>query len=83
MLTALYCRVSKRTGQDITTQILYLKEYAKRKRLKIYKIYCDVGRSGVKESRPYLDLMLDDMRAKKFKAILVYKFSDSGDADRE
>ena len=78
MLVSIYCRVSTRDKQDITTQQTYLKEYAARESLEIYKLYSDVGVSGSKESRPQFDLMLNDMRQGLFKGILVYKLDRIG-----
>ncbi len=78
MKIAIYCRVSTKDKQDITTQETYLKDYAKREGLTIYYIYNDVGESGSKDSRPEFDKMLTAMRAKEFKGILVYKLDRIG-----
>ncbi|MFC1704719.1 recombinase family protein [Nanoarchaeota archaeon] len=78
MRVAMYCRVSTRDKQDITTQENYLKEYAARENLEGYKVYSDVGESGSKDSRPQFDLMLNDMRQGLFKGILVYKLDRIG-----
>tara|TARA_Y100000310_G_scaffold297318_1_gene330214 strand:- start:40 stop:615 length:576 start_codon:yes stop_codon:yes gene_type:complete len=78
MKVAVYCRVSTRDKQDITTQQTFLEEYAEREELEVYKIYLDIGESGSKDSRPQFDLMLSDMRIKQFKGILVYKLDRIG-----
>lgn len=78
MKVAIYCRVSTRDKQDITTQESYLKDYAAREGLTIYKVYSDVGESGSRDSRPQFDRMLTDMRARLFKGILVYKLDRIG-----
>ena len=78
MKTAVYCRVSTRDKQDINMQIDYLNKYAQRENMEIYKIYNDVGHSGSKDSRPEFDVMLEDLRQKKFNAILVYKLDRIG-----
>lgn len=78
MKVAAYCRVSTRDKQDITVQELYLKDYAERNGLEIFKTYSDVGESGSKDSRPQFDLMLNDLRAGAFKGILVYKLDRIG-----
>lgn len=78
MKTAMYVRVSTRDKQDVNTQIEYLKDYCKREGLKVFNIYQDVGESGSKDSRPQFDIMLNDMRAGKFKGILVYKLDRIG-----
>lgn len=78
MKAAIYCRVSTRDKQNIETQEQYLKDYATRENLGVYKIYSDVGESGSKDSRPQFDIMLSDMRAGYFKAVLVYKLDRIG-----
>jgi len=78
MNVGVYCRVSTRDKQDITTQQTYLSDYALREKLEVFKVYSDVGESGSKDSRPQFDVMLSDMRQNKFKAILVYKLDRIG-----
>ena len=78
MKTGIYCRVSTRENQDITTQVDFLKRYAEREELDIYNIYTDIGQSGAKEKRPAFDQFLADMRAKKFQIVLVYKLDRIG-----
>ena len=78
MKVGIYCRVSTKDKQDITTQETFLKEYAERESLEVYKIYSDIVESGSKDSRPQFDLMLNDMRQKQFKGILVYKLDRIG-----
>ena len=78
MKVGAYERVSTRDKQDITTQDNYLKEYADRNGLEIYKTYKDVGESGSKDSRPAFDKLLKDMRQGLFKGILVYKLDRIG-----
>ena len=78
MKVAIYTRVSTRENQNIDTQIRFLQDYASRHGLEVYKVYKDVGESGSKDSRPEIDLMLQDMRDKLFNAILVYKLDRIG-----
>lgn len=78
MKIAIYCRVSTKDKQDITTQETYLKEYASREGLEVYNLYSDIGESGSKDSRPKFDIMLSDMREGLFKGILVYKLDRIG-----
>ena len=78
MLVGVYVRVSTQTKQHIDMQTHFLKDYAKRNNLHIYQIYADIGESGKKDSRPSFDLMLEDLRSGKFKAILVYKLDRIG-----
>jgi len=77
MLAALYLRVST-ADQTTLNQELELQEYCKRNDIEIYKIYKDEGVSGVKTSRPQLDLMLQDMRNGFFNCVVVWKFDRLG-----
>ncbi len=72
----LYHRASR---QDQTTeqQELKTKEYCKNNNIEIYKSYSE-KESGAKDTRPKLDLMLQDMRDKKFSCIIVLKFDRLG-----
>jgi|TARA_R100000501_G_scaffold9802_1_gene19360 DNA invertase Pin-like site-specific DNA recombinase len=76
-IAGIYCRASR---QDQTTeqQEEKIKEYCNNNGIEIYKIYSEVGQSGIKESRPQLDLMLQDMRAKKFNCVIVLKYDRLG-----
>jgi len=77
MKVAIYLRVSTQ-DQTSLNQELELKEYCQRNNYEIYQVYRDEGVSGVKTSRPQLDLMLRDMRNKMFEAIIVWKFDRLG-----
>ena len=74
---ALYLRVST-SEQTILNQELELKEYCKRNDIEIHKIYRDEGVSGAKTSRPELDLMLKDMRERKFDCVIAWKLDRLG-----
>ena len=74
---AIYTRVST-TDQTTENQVMELTEYCKNNKLEIYKIYNEEGISGTKTSRPQLDLMLQDMRLRKFDTIIVWKFDRLG-----
>lgn len=76
-IAALYHRGS-RTDQTTAQQELKNKEYCSKNNIGIYKIYSEVGQSGSKESRPHLDMMLQDMRDKKFDTIVVLKYDRLG-----
>src|SRR3989338_11646214 len=78
MKAAIYCRVSTRDKQDITTQEHFLKEYSVREGHEVVGFYSDVGESGSKDSRPRFDAMLQDMRAGEFKGIIVYRLDRIG-----
>lgn len=77
MKVAIYCRVSTK-DQSIENQLGPLEEYCTRNKFEIYKIYSDVGESGSKESRPQFNLMIEDLRKNKFKAIAVWKLDRIG-----
>lgn len=74
---AIYLRVST-SEQTTLNQEIELKKYCVNNNYEIYKIYKDEGVSGSKTSRPQLDLMLRDMREKRFEAVLVWKFDRLG-----
>jgi DNA invertase Pin-like site-specific DNA recombinase len=74
---AVYVRVSTR-DQTTLNQEIALIEYCKKNNYEIFKIYKDEGISGAKTSRPYLDVMLDDMRNGLFGAVIVWKLDRLG-----
>src|SRR5437667_10039541 len=72
---ALYMRVStKGHGQTTDTQALALREYAERRGFEIVGEYRDEGISGSKDSRPALDRLMKDARARKFDVVIVARF---------
>src|SRR5215471_7439614 len=72
---ALYMRVStKGHGQTTETQALALREYAERRGFEIFQEYKDEGVSGSKDSRPALDRLIKDARARKFDVVIVARF---------
>lgn len=73
---ALYCRVS--TGNQSTgleAQVRALREYCTRNGIADYVIYEDENQSGVKQSRPALDRMMNDARNGFIEKVIVYSFS--------
>ena len=66
-----YVRVST-ADQRCERHVRELREYAERKRWQIADIYEDVS-SGAKTSRPALNRLIADARAKKFHCLLVWK----------
>ena len=76
MKVAIYCRVSTEE-QDADKQEFICREYCNRNNLEIYKIYKDVI-SGATTSRKNFNQMLEDMRAMKFKGIIVTKLDRIG-----
>jgi len=77
MKVAIYVRVSTK-DQTTENQILKVKEYCGQQGWEVYQIYRDEGVSGAKQSRPALDQMLQDMRQKKFKAVVTWKYDRLG-----
>jgi len=73
---AIYCRVST-DEQDPKHQENALVEYATNQGYEIFKVYTDVT-SGSKQSRPSLNELMFDARAKKFDVVLVWKLDRLG-----
>jgi len=72
---ALYMRVStKGHGQTTETQAVALREYAAHRGFEIIEEYRDEGISGSKDSRPALDRLMKDARARKFDVVIVARF---------
>jgi DNA invertase Pin-like site-specific DNA recombinase len=69
---ALYCRVS--TGdQNLDTQVLDLRVFAKQRGFELVGEYTDVI-SGAKSKRPGLDRLITDARRRRFDVVLVAAF---------
>jgi len=77
MKAGLYIRVST-LDQTTMNQEIELKKYCEIHNIEIFNIYREEGVSGTKTSRPQLDLMLQDMRRKKFDCLIVWKFDRLG-----
>lgn len=72
---ALYMRVStKNHGQTTETQALALRDYAAHRGFTIVEEYPDEGISGSKDSRPALDKLMRDARARRFDVVVVARF---------
>src|SRR6266566_6452502 len=68
-------RVStKGDGQTTETQALALRDYAAHRGFTIVSEYRDEGISGSKDSRPALDRLMRDARARKFDVVVVARF---------
>jgi DNA invertase Pin-like site-specific DNA recombinase len=67
-------RVStKGHGQTTDTQAVALREYAQRRGFDVVE-YRDEGISGSKDSRPALDRLMKDARARRFDVVIVARF---------
>lgn len=73
MKAGIYTRVSTES-QSVDMQLSDLRSFAKQRGFDIYKEYSDIGVSGSKDSRPQLDMLMDDARKKKINIVLVWKF---------
>src|SRR5262245_44568038 len=72
---ALYMRVStKGHGQTTETQALALRDYVAHRGFIVIDEYKDEGISGSKDSRPALDKLMRDARARKFDVVIVARF---------
>src|SRR5688572_11358120 len=72
---ALYMRVStKGHGQTTETQALALRDYVQHRGFEIFQEYRDEGISGSKDSRPALDRLMKDAKARKFDVVIVARF---------
>lgn len=69
---AIYARVST-NDQDPDMQLLALREYAEKRKFKVYKEYVDYI-SGKANDRLGLNQLFDDVRKKKLDVVLVWKF---------
>src|SRR5262249_54167986 len=72
---ALYMRVStKGHGQTTETQAVALRDYVSHRGFEIIEEYRDEGISGSKDSRPALDRLMKDARARTFDVVIVARF---------
>ena len=71
---AIYARVSTKRHQDVNTQLIPLREYAKHRGWKIQAEYVDVGISGSKARRPELDKLMKAAGQRAFDVVLVFRF---------
>jgi len=78
MKIAIYARCSTaHNGQDPETQLIPLRQYAEARGLVVYREYVDVA-SGVQESRPQLDELIQDAKKRRFDALVVWKLDRLG-----
>jgi len=69
---AIYARVSTK-DQSVDMQLNDLERYSKERGFKVFKVYQD-NISGTKNTRPGLDLLMNDARKKRFDVVLVWRF---------
>jgi DNA invertase Pin-like site-specific DNA recombinase len=77
--TVAYCRVST-NSQDVSSQLLAIKEAIQISGDALVQVYEDVGISGTQSraNRPALDQMLRDAKDGKFDKVVVYDLSRLG-----
>src|SRR5215468_5814724 len=72
---AVYARVStKNNGQNPETQLVALRDYVQNRGWGLTTEYVDHGVSGSKDSRPQLDRLMKDARARKLDVVIVARF---------
>ncbi len=70
---ALYARVST-TDQSTDSQLLDLRRYVSERGWNSFKEYVDEGISGTKDSRPALNVLMNDAKKRRFDVVLVWRF---------
>src|SRR6202049_427622 len=73
MRIGVYARVSTR-DQSCELQVRDLRVYCAARGFDLVREYIDVGQSGAKDSRPELNMLMDDARKRQFDAIVVWWF---------
>jgi DNA invertase Pin-like site-specific DNA recombinase len=73
MRIGIYARVSTK-DQSCELQVRDLRAYCAARGFDLVREYVDVGQSGAKDSRPQLNLLMDDARKRQFDAIIVWRF---------
>lgn len=77
MKVGIYARVSC-SDQNVTTQMVPLRDYCKRMSYEVVEEYIDEGFSGKDDKRPAFEKLLADMRTGRFESILCYKLDRIG-----
>lgn len=77
MRIAIYARVSTK-DQKCEIQLKELRKYAVAREWTVIDEYVDTGWSGAKASRPAMDRLMIDARARKFDTVIVYKLDRWG-----
>jgi DNA invertase Pin-like site-specific DNA recombinase len=73
MRIGIYARVSTK-DQSCELQVRDLRAYCAARGFDLVREYVDVGQSGAQDSRPQLNLLMDDARKRQFDAIIVWRF---------
>ncbi len=73
MRIGIYARVSTK-DQSCELQVCDLRAYCAARGFDLVREYIDVGQSGAKDSRPELNILMDDARKRQFDAIVAWRF---------
>jgi len=73
MRIGIYARVSTK-DQSCELQVRDLRAYCTARGFDLVREYVDVGQSGAKDSRPELNILMDDARKRQFDIIVVWRF---------
>src|ERR1700682_936242 len=73
MRIGIYARVSTK-DQSCELQVRDFRPYCAARGFDLVREYVDVGQSGAKDSRPELNILMDDARKRQFDAIVVWRF---------
>src|ERR1700692_65505 len=73
MRIGIYARVSTK-DQSCELQVRDLRTYCQARAFDLVREYIDVGQPGAKDSRPELNMLMDDARKRQFDAIVVWRF---------
>jgi DNA invertase Pin-like site-specific DNA recombinase len=73
MRIGIYARVSTK-DQSCELQVRDLRSYCAARGFDLVREYVDVGQSGAKDSRPELNILMDDARKRQFDIIVVWRF---------
>ena len=70
---ALYARVST-SDQSTESQLLDLRRYVRERGWLLFNEYCDNGISGMTDSRPSLNELMNAAKKRRFDTVLVWRF---------
>jgi DNA invertase Pin-like site-specific DNA recombinase len=73
MRIGIYARVSTK-DQSCELQVRDLRSYCAARGFDLVREYVDVGQSGAKDSRPELNILMDDARKRQFDAVVCWCF---------
>jgi DNA invertase Pin-like site-specific DNA recombinase len=73
MRIGIYARVSTK-DQSCELLVRDLRAYCAARGFELVREYVDVGQLGAKDSRPELNILMDDARKRQFDAIVVWRF---------